>query len=172
MVNSRAKIQTQAGLLPPLQLLVTTDAAFRFTSDLLIPRSTTSSPQKSLHLNMSPPPMLIIPRERALPPPTPTVPPHPLPLTNLRVGQQHAGLTATLLLPALQCPRGGRYRLLESKDHLFPSDLSPQFSGTQLNIVIPGQLVAVREELIPGHPRTQKSMDAQVPYIKWCRIFI
>ena len=94
-------------------------------------------------------PILIISRREILSPLT--IPPftHSSSSLNIQVGQQPARLTMTLLSPELRCPRGDGYRLLESKDHLFPSDLSPQLMShlltAQLNTVTLGLLVGGRE---------------------------
>ena len=135
---------------------------------------TTATQRRSPHL-----PITILSRRQTLAP-LPTNSPHSPLFLNRQIGPQPASLSVTLLLPVLRCPREDRYRLLESKDHLSPSDLSPQLVGhllsAWLKTVTPGLLVAGGRGwvggLVPGSLRIPKSKDAQVPYIKWHSICV
>ena len=129
MGNGRAEVQAQAGLRLPRLLLATADAApsVRLMSNWQehqgLASETTATQGRSTHL-----PAAILSRREILAP-LPTISPHSPLFLNRQVGPHPARLTVTLLLSVLRCPRKGGCSLLQRKDHLFPSDLSPQLVG-------------------------------------------
>lgn len=129
MGNGRAEIQAQAGLRLPRLLLATADAASLCTSDVRLSGAPGACFRNHSYSGKEYTP----PNRHPLQERDPCSSPNnlsPLPfIPDQEVGPHPARLTVTLLLSVLRCPREGGCSLLQRKDHLFSSDLSPQLVG-------------------------------------------